>query len=69
MTVLNELLEYLHLDVAQEEINENLQVHDIVLKCQALLSKEKSQIIKAFDIGNLIDTYSDGKEYFKANYK
>jgi len=41
MTALRELLDFLHLDKSREEINEHLQVHDIVLKCQELLRKER----------------------------
>jgi hypothetical protein len=31
--------------------------------------KEKEQIVHAFDCGNLIDTYSNGKDFYEANYE
>lgn len=64
MTALQELLNFLHLDKEHEEINEHLQVHDIVLKCQDLLKKEKQQIVDAFKSGE-VGIYIDGKDYYE----
>ena len=67
-TTLEDLMDYLHLDSNYEEMNENLQVHDIVMKVAELLKKEKQQIIDAFDMGNEINTYSTGEDYFNQTY-
>jgi hypothetical protein len=49
MTALQELIYFLHVNNNLEELNENLQVHDIMYKIHDLLAKEKQQIIDAWD--------------------
>lgn len=70
-TVLTEILDYLHLDKNYEEINENLQVHDIVYKINDLLKKEKQQIIDAYNQGDYPngEKYDSGLNYFKETYE
>jgi len=69
-TTLEELLDYLHLNEMHEEMNENLQVHNIVYKVAELLRKEKEQIIRAFDVADNINTgsYINGEDYFNQTY-
>ena len=51
MTALQELIHFLHTDSSLEEINENLQVHDIVFKIYDLLKKEKQQLLDEYNKG------------------
>lgn len=80
-TVLTEILDYLHLDKNYEEINENLQIHDIVYKINDLLKVEKQQIIDAFTEGQFFSesyyipnidskkTLPESEQYFKETYE
>lgn len=52
MTALQELIYFLHVNNNLEELNENLQVHDIMYKIHDLLAKEKQQIIDAYKQGH-----------------
>jgi len=67
-TALTQLLDYLHLDNDYEEINENLQIHDIVMYVDKLLKMEQQDIETAFNEGGNDSHFcKDGKEYF--NFK
>ena len=44
-TALTQLLDYLHLDNEWEEINENLQIHDIIMYVDKLLKMVKNILI------------------------